>query len=398
LISATALGISASAASLEPSISGNGRYVVFASRAPELLPGGEQGRYNVLVRDTRTLVTEAVSVTRDGLAPDGNSYHPGLSRDGRYVVFVSDASNLVTEGPVAPATVYLWDSKAQMIKPVSPVVTSGNPSGYAGRPVVSAHGRVVAFDSESASLVAGDANGVSDVFAYDVGTARLVRESVSSGQTDADGASWAPSISDDGRFITFESFATNIVNTEMNGHSGIFVRDRRRLETRLITIGLDGGPANGNSYGAAISRSGRFVAFVSEASNLVAGDTNGKSDIFLADIRKHSIQRVSVSSDGDEANGFSASPAISATGRFIAFTSLASNLVALDSNGELDTFKRDVVRMKTVMSSLGQNGAALGGPSFAPSISSSGGVAFVTSEAAMPGVDSNGVLDVYVAR
>src|SRR6266851_4170348 len=165
----------------------------------------------------------------------------------------------------------------------------------------------------------------------------------------------------------------------------------------LISLALDGGEADGASFTPAISADGRYVAFASAASTLVSGDTNGTEDVFVYDRVAHTTERVSLSSAGEQGNGDSYGPAISADGRYVAFTSSASNLTAGDDNSDLDIFVRDRVAHTTVLASVGPHGTMGDGPSVAPSISAEGRlVAFESDADTLVPNDTNGTGDVFV--
>ena len=152
--------------------------------------------------------------------------------------------------------------------------------------------------------------------------------------------------------MAFTSYASNLVAGDTNGTGDVFVRDWKAQVTRRVSVGSGGQQANSYSFGT-ISANGRFVAFASYASNLVAGDTNGHSDVFVRDRKAQVTRRVSVGPGGHQANGGSYDPAISAGGRFVAFASVASNLVAADFNGHSDVFVRDRVARVTRRVSVG---------------------------------------------
>ncbi len=194
---------------------------------------------------------------------------------------------------------------------------------------ISADGRFVVFQSDATNLVAGDTNGASDVFVHDRQTGTTTRVSVDSAGHEATGlypASGDPAISADGRFVAFDSNATNLVAGDTNSAYDIFVHDRQTGTTTRVSVDSAGNQANG--YDPSLSADGRFVAFTSGASNLVAGDTNGASDVFVHDRQTGTTTRVSVDSAGWQAYSFSHLPSISADGRFVAFASNATNLVA----------------------------------------------------------------------
>src|SRR3989440_135688 len=154
------------------------------------------------------------------------------------------------------------------------------------------------------------------------------------------GDSEGPSISAHGRFVAFYSSAANLVAGDTNGARDVFVRDRKTGKTTRVSVDSHGAQANGDSVAASISADGRLVAFLSSASKLVGGDTNGARDVFVRDRKARKTRRVSVDSHGAQGKGASFVPSISANGRFVAFSSVASNLVAGDTNTVSDVFVR----------------------------------------------------------
>src|SRR5947208_191132 len=217
-------------------------------------------------------------------------------------------------------------------------------NGDSEGPSISADGRFVAFYSLASNLVAGDTNGVRDVFVRDRKAGKTTRVSVNSHGAQTKRDSIVRSISADGRFVTFDSTASNLVGGDTNGVGDVFVRDRKTGKTTRVSVDSHGVQANGESFAASISADGRFVAFLSSASNLVAGDGNAAGDGFVRDRKAGRTKRVSVASHGTQGNDTSFPPSISADGRFVAFTSLANNLVAGDTNGASDVFARGPLR------------------------------------------------------
>src|SRR5437016_5587381 len=240
-----------------------------------------------------------------------------------------------------------WSAGAQTTERVS--VTSGGTEGNGASlgSALSADGRFVAFDSAATDLVAGDTNGVSDVFVHDRQTGTTERVSVASDGTQGNGKSgllsfaFPPALSGDGRFVAFVSFATNLVAGDTNGATDVFVHDRQASTTERVSVAFYGTQGNDASSSPALSGAGRFVSCPSAATNLVAGDTNGATDVFVHDRQTGTTERVSVASGGTQGNGISAAPALSADGRFVAFHSTATNLVAGDTNGANDVFVHD---------------------------------------------------------
>ena len=219
-------------------------------------------------------------------------------------------------------------------------VDSAGAQGNSGSfvPSLSATGRWVAFASGATNLVAGDTNAATDIFVHDRKTGETVRVSVDSAGIEGNGDSSGPSISATGRWVAFQSFATNLVAGDTNEASDVFVHDRRTGQTVRVSMDSAGVQGNDTSSDPSISANGRWVAFQSFATNLVAGDTNGDRDIFVHDLTTGETVRVSVNSAGIQGNSESFFASLSAKGRVVAFTSDASNLVAEDTNGDSDVF------------------------------------------------------------
>jgi Tol biopolymer transport system component len=238
----------------------------------------------------------------------------------RSAIIMAAAGLLALNAMSVPTAGAAGSATTQRVSVATGGAQGNNMSGWRGAPVTSADGRWVAFDSLASNLVAGDTNAIDDVFVRDRTTGTTERVSVSTSGAQGNAISNAPAISADGRFVAFESSATNLVRGDTNGASDIFVRDRQARTTERISVATNGAQANGASHQAAISADGRFVAFASDASNLVPSDTNNTTDIFVRDRQTHTTERVSVSSNGIEGTGFSADPSLSADGRFVAFT------------------------------------------------------------------------------
>jgi tricorn protease-like protein len=327
------------------SVSADGRFVAFISAASNLVPGDTNGVFDIFVRDLQTNTTTRASVASDGTEANAESAFvgaPQISADGRFVAFESFASNLVPGDTNSTLDIFVHDQvTGQTTRPsVASDGTEGN--GQSLVPAISGDGRLVAFWSIASNLVPGDTNSTSDIFVHDQQTGTTTRVSVASDGTQGDNTSESPSISTNGRFVAFESFASNLVPGDTNGAFDIFVRD---LQTGTITrasLASDGSQGNSDSRNASISGDGRFVAFHSFTTNLVPGDTNNQSDIFVNDRQTGTTTRASVASDGTEANSASNFPSISSDGRFAAFTSVASNLVPKDTNGDFDYFVHQV--------------------------------------------------------
>jgi len=335
-------GAQASCCSASAAISAEGRYVVFTSDAPNLVPGDTNDAFDVFVRDRLAGTTRRVSVS--GLAAQTNasstSYPEGISADGRYVAFVSTATNLVPGDTNGSDDVFLRDLQTGITRRISVSGAGIQADGDSSGAAVSADGRYVTFDSTARNLVPGDTNGYHDVFLRDVRTGITRRASVSGTGIQGQDGSVDPAISADGRYVTFYSFARNLVPTDTNGIPDVFLRDMQTGVTRRISVSGTGAQSNGDSHTPAISPDGRYVTFSSDASNLVPGDTNATTDVFVRDWGAGVTRRVSVSDTGVQGNKASGSAAIGSGDRHVAFRSWASNLVAGDTNGRFDIFVR----------------------------------------------------------
>lgn len=322
------------------SVSSDGRYVAFDSAASNLVLGDTNLAIDVFVRNLVAGTTTRVSVDSTGAQANGHSTAPSTSADGRYVAFESSASNLVPSDTNGVTDMFLRDLAAGTTSRVSVDSTGGQANGNSRSPSTSPDGRYVAFDSAASNLVLGDTNLATDVFVRDRVAGTTTRVSVDSQGVQGLGGSFRPSISSGGGFIAFDSQASNLVLGDTSGFD-VFVRDLGAGTTTRVSMNETGGQANGNSVGPSISRDGRYVAFGSAASNLVVGDTNLATDVFVRDRVAGTTSRVSVDATGGQANGGSWHPSISADGRYVTFPSTASNLVPGDTNGAPDVFRYD---------------------------------------------------------
>ena len=326
-----------------PALNGDGRYVVFSSSATNFVPGDYNGRWDIFVRDRLLGTTERVSLTSRGEEGDGDSARPGLSREGRYVAFESDASNFAPGDANGYRDLFLHDRETGATTLVSRGYAGDWADGRSEWPVFSADGRYLVFQSEASNLVPGDTNGVRDVFVCDLLLGGLARVSVNSTGEQGNGDCWwYPAITADGRYVAFESDASNLVTGDTNGKRDVFIHDRITGATERVSIGNAGEEGNGDSWGrVGMSDDGRYVTFDSHATNFVPDDTNGKPDVFVRDRELGVTIRASLSLDGRQGAGGSDYPAMSANGRAVAFESEAPDLVPLDRNGWWDVFVRD---------------------------------------------------------
>jgi Tol biopolymer transport system component len=393
-------GTEGDASSDHSAISSDGNCVVFSSDATNLVDGDTNGKSDVFIRDRNANQTSRVSVKSDGTEADGNSYSPSVSSDGRYVAFTSVATNLVAGDTNAKADIFLRDRQMGLTTWVS-VKSDGTQAtgGDSGYPSISADGRYVAFESAATNLVDADTNSLTDVFLHDRLTGLTKRISVKSDGTQATGGnSRYPSISADGRYVVYESAATNLVNFDTNGVSDIFVYECETATTTRVSVKSNETQATGGSSGLpSISADGRYVAFNSAATNLVDGDTNLATDVFVHDRLTGQTTRVSVKSDGTQGDDNSQDASISADGRYVAFASLATNLVDGDTDAMRDIFVFDRQTNQTTWISINFDGVRPTGASSAPSISGDGKyISFSSSAGNLVNGDTNACMDIFV--
>jgi Tol biopolymer transport system component len=387
----------ANGSSTEPVISRDGRFVVFSSEATNLVIGDTNEATDVFVRDRRLGTTKRVSVRSNETQGNGGSQHAAISSSGRFVVFDSSASNLVVGDGNNQIDVFVRDLELGTTRLLS-VRTNGNQgNGASYDPSISGNGRFAVFTSESSNLVGSDTNDRRDVFLRNLRQGTTVRVSLSSREAQGDENSQDTVISADGDSIVFLSSATNLVPHDINGLTDVFVRARVGGTTRRISVSSSDVEADGDSDSPTVSAKGRFVAFQSQATNLVAGDGNPISDVFLRDRQTNTTRRVSLSTAGAEGDNGSNDPSISANGRYVAFSSDAANLVENDTNLNQDIFIRDRINNTTSRISLGAGGGEGDGGSFDPDISGDGRfVVFESSSTDLVTGDTNETTDVFI--
>jgi hypothetical protein len=337
-----------------PVISPDGRFVAFVSTASDLTAhddgNGAGGRRDVYVRNLQMGTTTLVSINRGGTASaDDFSQYPAMSADGRFVAFMSQASDLTANADGGP-NVFVRDLQMETTTLAS-VNRFGTDANHRTRvpPQISANGRFVAFTSEASDLTANDTNGNTfDVFVRDLQTGTTTLVSANRfGTGSGNGSSRGEQISANGRFVAFDSDASDLTANDTNGTSDVFVRDLQSGTTTLVSVNrLGTGSAGAASNLPVISADGRFVAFISGAQDLTADDTNGRGNVFVRDLEMGTTTLLSINWLGTGGgNGNSdTGQVISADGRFVAFRSFATDLVTTtDINGsEADIFVRPV--------------------------------------------------------
>ena len=417
-------GSEIAAESTRGQVSDDGRHVVFESGGGDLVPddtktcissvtGEEISCYDVFLLDRQTRAIERVSVRPDGTEANGHSYAAFMTPDARFIGFVSGASNLAPGDTNSSADVFLLDRQNETLERIS--LSSNEVQGDAGSPDgsdITPDGRFVAFWSNSINLVPGDTNARADVFVRDRLSGTTERVSVASGGVQSNGNSSEPAISDDGRFVAFKSYASNLggLDPDASQFSDIYVHDRLTHQTENVSVSSDGEDGLVNAYRPDISGDGRFVVFDGEATNLVPSDTNGFGyDVYLHDRQTGRTEQVSVDSAGIQANDSSYNPSITPDGRYVSFVSEGTNMApndtgvcfqsAVEGNGSCrDVFIHDRVTGQTDRLTVPEGGAPLDGNNWNPRMSGDG--RFVTYESAattlLASGDGNQLPDVYL--
>ncbi len=405
-VSISSDGTEANGYSDSPVISADGRYVVFQSDATNLVSDDTNGVRDIFVHDTETKTTVRVSVDSSGAEGNGNSSSPSISANGRYIVFNSVANNLVqgdSNGYIyGGSDVFLHDmqtSETKLVSVNSDGIQADDISG--GFLSISADGRYVTFLSYATNLVSiGGRHTIPQVYRHDMLTGSNVPISIDTNGYWSNDSSSPRAISADGRYVLFSSYSNNL-DPDYPTNSGLeaFVRDVQAGVTTLVAVSSEGIQENHSSgLPAQISADGRYVAFSSDSTNLVPGDTNGTFDAFVHDMQTGATTRVSVNSMGEQGYGHSASLFISADDRYVAFASDASNIVPGDTNGQSDLFVHDMQTGATVRISLGDDCVEENGGSSEAVISADGQhVAFSSSASNLISGDTNGTSDVFMS-
>src|SRR4051794_34089659 len=385
--------------SYAPSLSADGRLVAFSSGAAKLVPGDYNHERDVFVRNLRTGETTLVSRAQGGGLGNGTSDFPVMSRDGRFVAFDSEASNLVPGDTNASFDVFIRDRLKGTTDRVSVGSHGAQGNGSSFEAGISDDGRYVAFTSGASNLVPGDTNDSFDVFVRDRLKGITERVSLGPKGVQANDSSLAAAISGDGHVIVFQSSATNLAPGDTQGLRNIYRRDLRTGRVERVSDGPDGAIGDSECFSPSVSRDGRYTAFSSDSSNLVPDDTNGRSDVFVHDSVTGKTERVSVGPGGRQANGFSFAfeRSISAVGRYVAFQSLASNLAVGDTNDEIDVYLHDRLTGRTEFLSRGLGGH--GGDRFSEDITISADgrlVAFASRATNLVPHDTNSSEDIFV--
>ncbi len=403
-----------------PGISADGRYVVFNSYASDLVAGDTNGTWDVFRRDTQAGITTLVGRASDGTQANNYTYDPSISADGRYVVYWSPADNLIANDTNGLTDIFRTDTQTGTTIRVSVTGDGSQANGYSWQAASSATGRYITFSSGADNLVSNitnggttrllnDTNGYHDIFLRDTftGLTTLVsrRNNDRVADTDPtpsatpDGESANSSVSADGRYVVYDSFASNIIDGERNyGARGIFLYDVSTNKTVSVSHNAAGQQAAGGGRNASISADGKWVVFQSDSKQLTADATTGFStEIYLYEVATTALTRISRAPDGSQGDRFSGTPSISDDGRYIVYTSNATNLVANDTNGFVnDVFRYDRTTGTTEILSRNAAGQQGNSDSYGAGISGNGqAVAFWSQANNLDPVDLYTNPDIY---
>ena len=347
-VSVSSAGVQGNLASDQPALSADGRFVAFRSYASNLVVRDTAlctdfdiydervSCADIFVHDRQTGQTVRVSVGPSGAQANGSSIRPAISADGRMVAFASVATNLVSGDTNGRPDIFVRDRASSTTHRVSVSSSGAQANSGSYTPALSADGRYVVFTTAASNLFPGDVNGFGiDVVLHD----RQTQATTSiPAVVPPSGAAYFPAISGDGRFVAFSSVSPDLFPNDSNSAFDAFLYDRETGQLVCVSRGTAGEPGNGASSPVSLSADGRFVGFASRASNLIAGDSNGRSDIFRYDRLTGRLERVSLAATGDQGGGDSFTPSLSGDGQLIAFSSTATDLVADDANGVMDAF------------------------------------------------------------
>lgn len=389
-------GGEANGPSTSRSLSGDGARVAFWSDASDLLLLDTNGASDVFVRDRKTGQLTLVSANTSGLPGNGSSSAPALSGDGLRCAFVSSASDLVPGDANGRQDVFLRDLVAGTTTLVSVSTAGVQGDGDSSGPWLDWDGDTVAFASLAKNLVSGDTNNFQDIFIRDLTAGTTSRESLSSAGVQGNGRSLRATLTHDGVLVCFASAANNLVSGDGNNRSDCFVRDRATGTTSRVSVADAGHAGNDHSGDPEISGDGSVVVFDSLADNLVAGDTNLDSDVFLHDRAAATTVRLSVDASGNEVDLDSVEASVSADGNLVCFSSAATNLVPGDGNGVADVFVVERDRGLLTRISVAVDGSEADAACINPQLATDGYVAIFESAATtLVAGDAAGTRDVF---
>ncbi len=324
-------------------VSPDGRYVAYSYSYPEYAKP-----WCMILYDRQTQTSKQIDLSPSGALPDARRCdHPTFSGDSRYIAYESGAGNLVDGDTNAKVDIFVYDNQLGKNVRVSLSTSGVQPNNDCTMPEISNDGKFVVYQSRATNLVSGDTNDKTDVFIRDIANNTTERVSVDAAGQEKAGYSEYPSVSADGSLVAFQSSADELVPGGV-GKTSIYVKNRASGQIRRVSVSTSGSVADNNCNYPKISANGRYVVWISRATNLVPNDTNAKSDVFRHDLQTGETILVSVNSTEAQSNGDASTAYISSDGRYVAFTSNASNLGGTDTNNIEDLYIRDIQAGVTV--------------------------------------------------
>ena len=377
-------------------ISADGNTVLMTSNASNLVADDTNFRFDVFLLDRRSNIYTRQPLGVSGAQPNGGSEAIAMSADGTKVLIYSEASNLTAGDTNGFTDMFIWDVPLNKYRRQPRGVDAAQADSNNGPVALSADGNLVLFSSEATNLVAGDTNGTSDVFIWDINLATYTRQPSFAGGAQPTGNNRGAAMTPDGSIVVFQSDSSSVVPEDTNGLTDMFVWIRETDKYERQPSGF-GGQADGFSAATSVSQDGSKVAFYSEATNLVAGDTNSLSDAFMWDRGADTYTRQPAAFSGVQPNSYSYPGKISADGTKIAMNSNASNLVPGDTNSNDDTFIWDLTRGSYQQQPFGIRNSLPNGPSSPASMSATGDFVLVNSSATnLVASDFNAQEDLFV--
>ncbi len=398
LVSISSDGVQGNGWSLQSKISADGRFILFYSTSGNLVPNDTNGTGDMFVRDLETGTTERVSISSDGNQGNGSSSEASISSDGRFIAFASSASNLVPNDFNNVADIFIRDrvlGTTELVSISSDGVQGNNQSRKSS---ISADGRFIAFSSWAQNLVPIATNGFMDVYVHDRidKTTELINKT--SDGVAGNGGSANAKISPDGSLVTFITSSSNLVPGYPNVNGNLLVHDRNTGTTELLSVSTSGEMGNNHTHiQTSTSADGRFIVFSSRSDNLVPGDTNGTYDIFIRDRQLGTTELISKTELGVQGNGSSRAPWINMDGTHVAHYSHANNLIAGDTNNTADIIMYDLLEGTNEIVSISSSGILSNGYSAYPSLSADAQIiSFESNASNLVPNDINGTWDIFV--
>lgn len=401
LVSKTTDGLQVDGRSEEASISANGEYVVFESNAADFVAGdtppsstNDSSTDDIFVVHLPTGTVELISVGLDGLPANG-SRKPTISGDGRFVAFQSFATNLVPDDTNELEDIFLFDRDSQTMTRINLAPGGGQANERSDEVAISNDGWFMAFESVASNLIDVDTNDERDIFVWSRASNTIERVSIAHDGSEPDRLSDQPSLSADGRYVVFESNATNLVPDDTNSRRDIFLYDRELDQIERIDVAADGTQGDGSSEKPTVSADGRFVAFDSASMNLVSQTLDGTSNIFVKDRATGEVELISRSTAGVVADAFCEEATMSADGRFVSFDCPGTALTDSDTGGTENVYVYDRASQVMTLASTGLGVQGPDGRSYRPSVTTDA-LAFSSLATNLVEVDDNDAEDIFV--